>query len=471
MSKETATGHSGQPPWQKPLPHTTDMPTESPPGNSPFGLFSISLSKILTKLVAIFRIMSILLGKKKMTEICRTKLNQNSQTCSVRNRGESEDVSNPIITPDLTFEILSRLPAKTLVRSQCVSKDWSSIIHSPHFANSFLARSSTRPRLLVAFPDTKRRHSVLYSSPHPENHGHDSILVASHEMTIPLCLRFTQSIHGLFCSQNAHELSICNPATKKFVTLPEIGSKKTLMYSFFGYDHVSHQYKVLSITHNPNYDQVVREESDTEHWVFTLSSSQKEWRKIKGIRSEYPSCGLCINGVLYYGASRFTRNPPIVRFDVRTENFDLIKPPKESHIDFFSRSTLIDHDGKLAIISYHTFGVTFGFEFYVLEDVGKEEEWSKKAYVSPSYGDLQWETTLCFLGASKHTKEIVLVRRYDEETESESLYIFYYDWERNNIRRVEIKGNEEFRRLSRQVGSFCNAIMLFPDLSESIMFL
>ncbi|XP_010520306.1 PREDICTED: putative F-box protein At1g32660 isoform X3 [Tarenaya hassleriana] len=411
MSKETATGHSGQPPWQKPLPHTTDMPTESPPGNSPFGLFSISLSKILTKLVAIFRIMSILLGKKKMTEICRTKLNQNSQTCSVRNRGESEDVSNPIITPDLTFEILSRLPAKTLVRSQCVSKDWSSIIHSPHFANSFLARSSTRPRLLVAFPDTKRRHSVLYSSPHPENHGHDSILVASHEMTIPLCLRFTQSIHGLFCSQNAHELSICNPATKKFVTLPEIGSKKTLMYSFFGYDHVSHQYKVLSITHNPNYDQVVREESDTEHWVFTLSSSQKEWRKIK------------------------------------------------------------DHDGKLAIISYHTFGVTFGFEFYVLEDVGKEEEWSKKAYVSPSYGDLQWETTLCFLGASKHTKEIVLVRRYDEETESESLYIFYYDWERNNIRRVEIKGNEEFRRLSRQVGSFCNAIMLFPDLSESIMFL
>ncbi|XP_010520305.1 PREDICTED: putative F-box protein At1g53550 isoform X2 [Tarenaya hassleriana] len=312
MSKETATGHSGQPPWQKPLPHTTDMPTESPPGNSPFGLFSISLSKILTKLVAIFRIMSILLGKKKMTEICRTKLNQNSQTCSVRNRGESEDVSNPIITPDLTFEILSRLPAKTLVRSQCVSKDWSSIIHSPHFANSFLARSSTRPRLLVAFPDTKRRHSVLYSSPHPENHGHDSILVASHEMTIPLCLRFTQSIHGLFCSQNAHELSICNPATKKFVTLPEIGSKKTLMYSFFGYDHVSHQYKVLSITHNPNYDQVVREESDTEHWVFTLSSSQKEWRKIKGIRSEYPSCGLCINGVLYYGASRFTRNPPII---------------------------------------------------------------------------------------------------------------------------------------------------------------
>ncbi|KAG7576255.1 F-box domain [Arabidopsis thaliana x Arabidopsis arenosa] len=50
---------------------------------------------------------------------------------------------------DPTLEILLRLPAKSLVRSRCVSKLWSSFTTLPCFINSFAARSSQSPCLLI----------------------------------------------------------------------------------------------------------------------------------------------------------------------------------------------------------------------------------------------------------------------------------------------------------------------------------
>ncbi|CAA7035039.1 unnamed protein product [Microthlaspi erraticum] len=55
----------------------------------------------------------------------------------------ADDINIPL---DLTVEILKKLPAKSLVRFQCVSKQWSTIIGSrKDFIDSIVARSLAQP--------------------------------------------------------------------------------------------------------------------------------------------------------------------------------------------------------------------------------------------------------------------------------------------------------------------------------------
>ncbi|KAF3563764.1 hypothetical protein DY000_02011658 [Brassica cretica] len=46
------------------------------------------------------------------------------------------------------IEILSRLPAKSLMRFKCVSKLWCCLIRSRYFSNLYLMVSSSQPRPL-----------------------------------------------------------------------------------------------------------------------------------------------------------------------------------------------------------------------------------------------------------------------------------------------------------------------------------
>ncbi|ESQ30912.1 hypothetical protein EUTSA_v10012370mg, partial [Eutrema salsugineum] len=102
--------------------------------------------------------------------------------------------------------------------------------------------------------------------------------------------------------------------------------------------------------------------------------------------------GICINGVLYYIA-RSNKTCLIAWSDVRSEEF-----------------TLINYEGNPN-------------ELWVPDDTEKEK-WSKNTFFKESI----WATD---------TGEIVWVpSRYWENR----LYDFYYNLERNSVRRIEIKG-------------------------------
>ncbi|KAF2554518.1 hypothetical protein F2Q68_00016565 [Brassica cretica] len=68
---------------------------------------------------------------------------------------------------DLIIVILQRLPAKTIAKLRCVSKQWGSLLSNPDFTKSFLTCSSTRPRLLFTFEFGGKWH--FFSSPQPRN--------------------------------------------------------------------------------------------------------------------------------------------------------------------------------------------------------------------------------------------------------------------------------------------------------------
>lgn len=89
---------------------------------------------------------------------------ESSQTSPSRNLDHTKNSTTTII-----FEILSRLPAKSLIRFKSVSKLWLSIISSKDLKYSFLTQSKTRPRLLFTFKDLDSRKSFFFSASEHQN--------------------------------------------------------------------------------------------------------------------------------------------------------------------------------------------------------------------------------------------------------------------------------------------------------------
>ena len=102
---------------------------------------------------------------------------QSSKNSSTYVGGNSETL--PI---DLFIEILKRLPEKAIALCRCVSKEWDSILSSPHFAKSFLTSSSTRPQLLFTFEFKGKWH--FFSSPQLHFNENISVVAPDYHMGV-----------------------------------------------------------------------------------------------------------------------------------------------------------------------------------------------------------------------------------------------------------------------------------------------
>ncbi|KAJ4881732.1 F-box protein [Raphanus sativus] len=172
----------------------------------------------------------------------------------------------------------------------------------------------------------------------------------------------------------------------------------------------------------------------------TLGTRGMRWRKIKfSLRVEIVSEGVCINGVLYYlgdmwdykEVSEARSNYVIVCFDVRSEKFKFLYP--ESFCE------LINYKGKLGVVYYDDLtDDAIELRVWVLEDV-KKQEWSKYSYTLR--GDKLFPHYSSVVGVIS-TGEIVL--SMTDYTSKQPFYIYYFNPERNTIRRVEIQGFGEY---------------------------
>lgn len=107
-----------------------------------------------------------------------------SSTRSKTSDKESETSALPLPI-DLTIDIFSRLPSKSIAVCRCVSKPWASTLLRQDFADLFLTKSSTRPpQLLFA---QQKDGSLFFSSssspppppPQPQNPEENSSPVVS----------------------------------------------------------------------------------------------------------------------------------------------------------------------------------------------------------------------------------------------------------------------------------------------------
>ncbi|CAA7023569.1 unnamed protein product [Microthlaspi erraticum] len=326
------------------------------------------------------------------------------------------------ISTDLITEILLRLPVKSIARCRCVSKLWNSTLRDPLFTELFLTMSSARPRLLFSLVED--RELCFFSAPQGES---SSTVAADYHLQFTLddSYKVCGHVRGLVCladQETAHV--ICKPSTGQLFPLPKVKTKKTFsVYSFLGFDPTDEEFKVLNIT------------SGVQHRVLTLGTQTLEWRMIEcGIGRHYPnrnSDGICINGGVYYIARFHEPVVAIVCFNVRLEKYRVINEAEDMHL--LGSSTVVNYKGKLGVLTKES----RRFELWVLEDA-ETHQWSKNVYVLPQslWENVAGEDELYIVGVVGGTDEVVL---WPEDV-CDPLYVYYYNMERNTLRRVEIKG-------------------------------
>ncbi|CAH8271126.1 unnamed protein product [Arabidopsis lyrata] len=140
----------------------------------------------------------------------RTKMKNNPRET------EATTYSNSIPI-DLLFEILLRLPAKSVTRFVSVSKLFAKIIRSQDFIRSFSFRSSKqKQRVLLAFSGVDKeegRENWFFLSSSLEDSS-SSVFLSTKACHAPE-LRYTRPscVHGLISFVYGQEHIICNPAT------------------------------------------------------------------------------------------------------------------------------------------------------------------------------------------------------------------------------------------------------------------
>ncbi|CAH8355511.1 unnamed protein product [Eruca vesicaria subsp. sativa] len=206
-------------------------------------------------------------------------------------RSRDDDKPQPNHIPiDLTVEILSRLPAKSIMRYQCVSKLWSSITRLPSFINSFTSRAS--PRLLLTFKYHKKK--LVFSFPQNQNTDGSYSPVYSYHMENTNYDRYLQweSVQGLIL---LYGLKIWNPSLRRVLTLPRPkGHIPTSLYtrkSYLGYDPLEGKHKVLSLYYYGSNNFV-------KPMILTLGA-QESWRRVTKDGDGHKWTRQCLPGVRF----------------------------------------------------------------------------------------------------------------------------------------------------------------------------
>ncbi|ESQ28773.1 hypothetical protein EUTSA_v10019461mg [Eutrema salsugineum] len=312
------------------------------------------------------------------------------------------------IPVDLIMEILSRLRPKSIAR--CVSKLWASTLASSYFTELFMTRSCARPQLLFSL----RRSNALFvfSLPQILDPDENSCLVAANHLMIVL------------------------HCTRQSIPLPRVKTKSVGgVSSLLGFDPIDKQFKVLFMTTQYSGEGTCYQ----EHQVLTLGTGNLSWRMTVAepeimiecpIKQIYPgNSEICINGVLYYVAWVASQvSPGILCFNVRSEKFSVIYNPEDLVIR--SDSTLVNYKARC-------------LELWVLVDAEKHE-WSRHIYALPSSWKNVVAQALIFVVGVISTNEFVLSPCYLVDP----FYVFYYNIEKNTIRRVEIQGMDAFKHCS-----------------------
>ncbi|XP_019099592.1 PREDICTED: putative F-box protein At2g19630 [Camelina sativa] len=361
-------------------------------------------------------------------------------TISRRNTQSPNGRANSETIPtDIIFEILLKLPTKTIARCRCVSKLWSLVLV---------------------------RELFFFTSPQFQNPDENSSLVSpSYQMKVPFEGFYTSQICGpvgsLVCLTHQRVLKgrketvpmICNPSTGQALPLPKVKTRRVNVRTFFVYDPIGKLFKLLSMTRACYGND---KKNCEEYQVLTLGTQTLSWRMVDCCKPHHPAHdGICIDGCLYYQAMVGLGSDvsTIVCFDVSSETFRFVK--KARGMALYGDSAMVNYEGRLgAIQSDGAYGEVFchtrRLELWVLVDAEKHE-WSKLVYaLPPMWKNVVAQTQLYIVGRTS-TNDIVLSRRCTSD-------VFYYNSERNTMIRVEFQGMDVFNHLRSRVHTFLNHV-------------
>ncbi|KAK8950383.1 F-box protein [Platanthera guangdongensis] len=162
------------------------------------------------------------------------------------NKMAQENTAVVVVVPnDVVFDILVRLPARSVGRFRCVSKSWLSITtHSTTFVRAHKQRSSpTGQSLVIERPGCGERF-YLASAIAPAD-------ITFCKLNVPIESSIRASCDGLLClwipAIGKHR--IVNPLTGRSIILPTNTRLHTRFLAFY-FNHSTSEYRLLAAAQN-----------------------------------------------------------------------------------------------------------------------------------------------------------------------------------------------------------------------------
>ncbi|KAF7104092.1 hypothetical protein CFC21_105017 [Triticum aestivum] len=210
------------------------------------------------------------------------------------------------LADDLLVEILARVPARSVCRFKCVSKDWLSLIDHPDhhrklpqtLAGFFYARSDNRELPL----ETEVRFAGVSGNRCPPVDTSFAFLPSHRRVDLLDCCNGLLLCRWYGVSALGDEFCyiVCNPATKEWVSLPDRSHENKVGIERLGFDPtMSSHFYVFVLLENVNFNAYLAEvevySSETKRWVY----KEIGWNKRIVLPAEQPSA-VFLNGCLHF---------------------------------------------------------------------------------------------------------------------------------------------------------------------------
>ncbi|KAK9285776.1 hypothetical protein L1049_024977 [Liquidambar formosana] len=292
-----------------------------------------------------------------------------------------EGPTMPNLPNEIVFDILSRLPVRSLLRFRCVCKSWNALISDPHFVKTHLNRATTsdnntyqQSQRILILSETVQSMDFETSS------GDPSVVELDSLSKISKCSLFIAgSCNGLVCLECNQDIFLCNPATREYRKLPTPGHCPTILTFYgFGYDSSIDDYKMIRIIPN-NMNYLGISSAD----VLTLKTNS--WRRISDWPWRgFPDMGVFVNGALHWLANDANYvDYLIASFDLAGEKFKEVEKPNLG--DEKSNFTIGVLGGCLCVFHYHHENGSKASTIWVLKQYGVKESWTKTITI-PHFG-------------------------------------------------------------------------------------
>ncbi|KDP40081.1 hypothetical protein JCGZ_02079 [Jatropha curcas] len=185
------------------------------------------------------------------------------------------------LLPEITEDILSRLPIKSLVRFQSASKTWYALISDSYFGNLHFSRLSKNPKLLI-FNGFGFKSLACETPLNDSGALVDLAFPGERHDWLP---EIIGSSHGLICitTDRCERFYVWNPSTGSCRRIPNLGypiNGCTDYLHGFGYDSSSNEFKEYYLPYcSPNlYASLGTYTNGALHWLVTKISPMDRTR-------------------------------------------------------------------------------------------------------------------------------------------------------------------------------------------------
>ncbi|XP_058217047.1 F-box/kelch-repeat protein At3g23880-like [Rhododendron vialii] len=291
---------------------------------------------------------------------------------------------------EITLEILSRLPVKSLLRFKSVCKTWYDLIKTPDFiAKHLLTPVTLNPTPLLETGFSYKTESHIISLIYNDGFNNEGI-----DLNFPFLERrnirripwdyggdnyfFIGGIcNGLVCvslSWFGYPLFLCNPSTRQFREIPGaewncegyyVQHVKQVSFGF-GFHPSANDYKLIRIVLHldTNFQESIRADlyvMSTDTWtrigynnnLLSFFGEMNEWGEYDSIvEIDESFASAVLNGVFYWPARVVpTHQMVVMSFDMGNEEFRRIRTPEclDGTWDL-PNWTFTELDGKLAVV-------------------------------------------------------------------------------------------------------------------------